>query len=135
MISVIFIWLYMMFTCYVIGFVCIKAITGSAKITIRTETTYLYVGIGAVTVYAQIFSIVCKVGFLANLILLLICLLCNVWCREELIEHFKTFRLTITIKRALPIVVLFLLFAYGASGGMIHYDTGLWGGFGTWKPS
>ncbi len=126
MISVIFIWLYMMFTCYVIGFVCIKAITGSAKIIIRTEITYLYAGIGAVTVYAQIFSIFWKVGLLANLILLLICLLGIVWYHKEFVEHFKTFRLTITIKRALPIAILFLLFAYGTSYGMIHYDTGLY---------
>ena len=61
MISVMIIWLYMLFTCYVTGFACIKAISGKAKFVIKKEINYLYAGIGAVTVYAQFFSIVWKV--------------------------------------------------------------------------
>ena len=72
MISVMIIWLYMLFTCYVTGFACIKAISGNAKFEAQREISYLYAGIGAVTVYAQFFSIFWRVGLLLLSFLLMI---------------------------------------------------------------
>ena len=120
------IWLYMLFTCYVTGFACVKAVSGNAQFTVRRETSYLYAGIGAVTVYAQFFSIFRKVGFAANLVLLLVCFLCMIRYRKELLEKLHTIRLTMKPGRTVFVVFLFLLFAYGASRGIIHYDTGLY---------
>ena len=126
MISVMIIWLYMLFTCYVTGFACIKAISGKAKFVIKKEINYLYAGIGAVTVYAQFFSIVWKVGLAANLILLLVCFLCIIRYRTEFLEKLHTFRLTMNPARTVFTIGIFLLFAYGASRGIIHYDTSLY---------
>ncbi|MDE7404819.1 MAG: hypothetical protein K2M81_06920, partial [Lachnospiraceae bacterium] len=126
MFSVILIWLYMLFTCYVIGFTCITVINGKETYQCRKETSYLYAGIGAVTVYSQFFSIFWKVGFMANLILLLICVLCIAVYRRQFQENLHTCRLTITPIRAVMILLLFLVFAYGTSTGIIHYDTSLY---------
>lgn len=126
MISVMIIWLYMLFTCYVTGFACIKAISGKAKFVIKKEINYLYAGIGAVTVYTQFFSIVWKVGLAANLILLLVCFLCIIRYRTEFLEKLHTFRLTMNPARTVFTIGIFLLFAYGASRGIIHYDTSLY---------
>lgn len=126
MVSVIFIWLYMLITCYIVGFACMNAVSGNTKWRAEKETGYLYAGIGAVTVYAQVFSLFWKVGLLANGILILICLLCLTLFRKELITQLHDFRLTITYQRLLVSIVLFLLFAYGTSKGIIHYDTGLY---------
>ncbi len=126
MFSVILIWLYMLFTCYVIGFTCITVIKGKETYRCRKETSYLYAGIGAVTVYSQFFSIFWKVGFTANLILLLICVLCIAVYRRQFQENLHTCRLTITPIRAVMILLLFLVFAYGTSTGIIHYDTSLY---------
>lgn len=126
MFSVILIWLYMLFTCYVIGFTCITVINGKETYRCRKETSYLYAGIGVVTVYSQLFSIFWKVGFMANLILLLICVLCIVAFRRQFQENLHTCRLTITPIRAVMILLLFLVFAYGTSTGIIHYDTSLY---------
>lgn len=126
MFSVILIWLYMLFTCYVIGFTCITVIKGKETYRCRKETSYLYAGIGVVTVYSQLFSIFWKVGFMANLILLLICVLCIVAFRRQFQENLHTCRLTITPIRAVMILLLFLVFAYGTSTGIIHYDTSLY---------
>ena len=49
MISVICIWLYMLFTCYVVGFACVKMISGKTKWHVRGEIGSLYAGIWAVT--------------------------------------------------------------------------------------
>lgn len=126
MISVILIWLYMLFTCYIVGFACMKAVLGNTKWRVEKETGYLYAGIGAVTVYAQIFSLFWKVGWLANGILLLVCLALLVLLRKEFIAQLHNFRLTITLQRLIVSIALFLLFAYGTSRGIIHYDTSLY---------
>lgn len=126
MVSVIFIWLYMLFTCYIVGFACMKAVSGNRKWKAGRETDYLYAGIGVVTVYAQFFSLFWKVGALANGILLLVCLACLILLRKELIEQLHNFRLTITLPALFVSIALFLLFAYGTSQGVIHYDTGLY---------
>jgi len=129
MLSVILIWLYMLVTCYILGFSCIKIISGisgkEAHLSLR-ETDCLFAGIGVVTVYSQFFSIFRKVGFLANVILLLCCIFFIVVYREEMTRRFHVARLTVTPVRGVVIVLLFLLFAYGTSTGLIHYDTGLY---------
>lgn len=126
MLSVIFVWLYMLFTCYVTGFACIRILRGKETYQCRKETGYLYAGIGAVTTYSQFFSIFGKVGFVSNLMLLLICILCIAAFRKQFLENLHTCRLTITPLKATVILLLFLLFAYGTSTGIIHYDTSLY---------
>lgn len=126
MLSVILIWFYMLFTCYITGFACVSMISGRKRGCDRKETDYLYAGIGVMTVYSQLFSIFWKVGFCANLILLTVSFICMAACRRELAENFRAVRLTITPVKAASIVLLFLLFAYGTSTGLLHYDTGLY---------
>lgn len=126
MLSVILIWLYMLFTCYVTGFACIRVISGKKTFQLKKRTGYLYAGIGVVTVYAQFFSIFFKVGMLANVILLLICILCILVFRKEILEDMHTFRLTVLPAWIIVSVVLLLAFAYGTSTGIIHYDTSLY---------
>ncbi len=125
MLSVIFIWLYMLLTCYVTGFACIRMVSGKGH-RCRRKTNYLYAGIGVATAYSQLFSIFWKVGSAANIVLLLACGLCIVSFREEMREDLKGYRLTVSPARAVVILLLFLLFAYGTSTGIIHYDTGLY---------
>ena len=103
MLSVILIWLYMLFTCYVTGFACIRVISGKKTFQFGKRTSYLYAGIGTVTVYAQLFSIFYKVGLMANGILLLICLLCILAFRKEILEDLHTFRLTVQPARIVKI--------------------------------
>lgn len=126
MVSVILIWLYMLVTCYITGFACIRFISGKQGFRCKTETGYLYAGIGAMFVYSQLFSIFCRVGFWANLILAGICIFCVLFFRKEFTEELHTCRLTITPVKVAAVVILFLLFAYGTSAGIIHYDTGLY---------
>ncbi len=129
MLSVILIWLYMIFTCYITGFAWIRitaGMTGRDTLSGWKETDRLFAGIGVVTVYAQFFSILWKVGLLANLVLLLLCFLCIGIFREEMLKEFHTLRLTVTPFRFTMILLLFVLFAYGTSTGLIHYDTGLY---------
>lgn len=130
MISVILNWLYITITCYIVGFGCIKALSGiflgTKEFHLNNEIDYLYAGIGAVTVYAQFYSIFGGVGLGANLGLLLICVLCIVVYRKALRERLHTLCLALSPGRVVMMIVLVLIFAYGTSFGIIHYDTGLY---------
>ena len=126
MISVIFIWLYMLFTCYITGFTCVRAMSGNKKFKVKKETDYLYAGVGVVTVYAQMFSIFGKVGLWANVVLLSACFIFSFLLRKDFAQQLREFRLTVTLGRIAMTLLLFLVFAYGTSRGYIHYDTGLY---------
>ena len=126
MVSVSLIWIYMIITCYVTGYTVLKILALKRGYRIRRESSYLYAGIVTVTVYAQFFSIFYKVGLLANLILLIICGICGWGFFRVFSDKLHTMRLTITPVKAGVVLLLFLLFAYGTSTGIIHYDTGLY---------
>ena len=125
MVSVILIWIYMLFTCYVPGFTALGLLSGKER-QIRSESGCLYAGIVIVTVYAQFFSLFHKVGLAANLLLLLLCAACLFVRGRQMAEHIRGVLLTVTPARAGAAVFLFFLFAYGTSTGIIHYDTGLY---------
>lgn len=126
MLSVILIWSYMLFTCYVTGFAILQATAKMAGYTVKRDSSYVFAGITAVTVYTQFFSIFYKVGLAANAVLLLICGICMIKYGKEAVQHLKERFQTITPVKAGAVVFLILLFAYGASTGIIHYDTGLY---------
>lgn len=126
MVSVLLIWIYMIITCYITGYSALWLLSARSSYHIEKRSSYLYAGIVLVTVYSQFFSIFYKVGLLANLILLGICIICGWVFRKGFLEQLHTMRLTITPVKAGVIIFLFLLFAYGTSTGIIHYDTGLY---------
>lgn len=104
----------------------------------------LVCGLVCATVYAQLFSLFAGVGLAANLLLCAVCAgIAWRWRRELLMKlraqlaacpgeapsseaggqsrAFLQRRLQLT-----GLFLLFLLFAYGTSRGMLHYDTGLY---------
>lgn len=109
MLSVIFIWLYMLFTCYVTGFALIRMIAGKEGFSCKKEASYLYAGIGAVTVYSQFFSVFQKVGLGANLLLLFACMLCIIRFKKEFGENLHTFRLTVSPLKAFIVFAFFIV--------------------------
>lgn len=132
MLSVILIWFYMFFTMFLIGYGILGAVTRFISYRIRHLDSYLVCGLVGVTVYAQLVSLVRRVGLGANLILCAACILVAWCCRRSLggmlREIWNNIRENQSGERGkmLGILFLFLLFAYGTSRGIIHYDTGLY---------
>ncbi|MCM1261817.1 MAG: hypothetical protein NC313_03775 [Butyrivibrio sp.] len=126
MISVILIWIYMIITCYLTGYAVLWLLAEKQGYSIKNSSSYLYAGIVAVTVYAQFFSIFYKVGCMANVILLIICGIIAFYFRKELCIRLGIMLKGITPIKAMAFILIFLLFAYGTSTGIIHYDTGLY---------
>lgn len=132
MLSVILIWCYMLMTTFLVGYGVLRVITWRIPYQIRHMDSYLLCGLVCVTVYAQFFSLFYKVGLFANLILCAACI-AVLWCsRQALSGMLQTLWRYIKDKesgkrgRMLVILFLFLLFAYGTSRGIIHYDTSLY---------
>lgn len=130
MISVIGIFLYMMITCYVLGFGCYELLAGRRNrqeaVSRRTWTGCIYAGVAFTVCYAQFFSIFHGVGLAANIGLLLLCGLCVLAFHKEFGEELVRLRKHADIGRLAVYAFAFLLFAYGTSRGMEHYDTGLY---------
>lgn len=136
MISVSLIWLYMFITTFLLGYGILTGITRICPYRIRRWDGYLMCGFAGATVYAQFFSIFAPVGLAANLVLTALCLAIAFLCRKQLSadlqQGIRKARKEKGIvgngltERVIFITFLFLLYAYGTSRGIIHYDTGLY---------
>ena len=134
MISVIGIFLYMLITCYLLGFGCYELLAGFQRKQEkafheephRTWTGCVYAGVAFTVFYAQMFSIFYKVGLLANVLLLILAAAGVIFYRDRFGEELKQLWNQKNIKRAMVYALLFLLYAYGTSRGIEHYDTGLY---------
>lgn len=144
MLSVIFIWFYIGITTFIIGYGVLRVITRHLPYYtyyIQNMDAYFMCGLVCVTVYAQFFSLFSGVGLLANAVLCALCVLTALVDRKAFAAAVRRFfpvgkraagggDAAGTRRFGLPgfclVVGLFLLFAYGTSRGMIHYDTGLY---------
>lgn len=132
MLSVIVIWIYMFLTTFPVGYGIVRLASRGVSYRVRHFDTYLICGLAGVTVYAQFFSLFGRVGLSANLALCAVCLFGAWRGRGTLGGMFREAWGNIRDNRRgergrmFIILFLFLLFAYGASRGIIHYDTGLY---------
>lgn len=130
MFSVGLIFLYILATTYVTGFLVLKGIDWlcGQEVAIRLAKAdgYVMAGLVAVTVYAQMFSLFYKVGFAANLLLVGICVVTAIVFRKSLAEELRKQYEGLTKGRKIFYLLLFLFMAYGTSRGILHYDTGLY---------
>lgn len=123
MVSVVLIWIYMSITSFTVGYGVLRLMTRHFPYQVKNGDAYLLCGLVCVTVYAQFFSLFSGVGLLANGLLCAVCAGILWWGRKDLRELFSRY---LTGGRMVCVLALFLLFAYGTSRGMIHYDTGLY---------
>lgn len=137
MLSVGLIFLYVMLTAYLVGFLILKSISRFCTGRKKKEApevfwrnlkadSYIMAGLVGLTVYAQIFSLFYKVGLAANLLLIVICITILIIFRKSWKEEILQIRERTTKGKWIFYAILFLLFAYGTSRGIIHYDTGLY---------
>lgn len=143
MLSVVLIWLYMMGVTFLLGYGILTGLTCLFPYRIRNRDSYFVCGLAAAAVYAQYVSIFAPVGLTANMVLTGICLSIAFLCRKRLKKDIQgVFAVNGTVagsasggagthrraatRRAVFLVILFLLYAYGTSRGIIHYDTGLY---------
>jgi hypothetical protein len=140
MAAVLLIWIYVIITTYIIGFGflhfisswdCMKKSKAKDKTAKAYNTHYkesnIVCGIVLVTVYAQTFSLFSGVGFVANLLMVVICATIAVYYRYELLDDlFHSGHIFTVDRNGLYYLLIFLLMAYGTSHGIMHYDSDLY---------
>ena len=128
MISVLLIWIYMIITIGTAGLLtaCLsKRLPGYRP---GDPEAILLSGLVFVTVYAEVWSLFGKVGIAANICLCVILAVCVFIFRRPLTLTASDAFVVVRSRRIyLPVViVIMIVMAYGASHGMMHYDTGLY---------
>lgn len=119
-------WLYIILTTFCTGCGIACLVEKKLHYRIRGMDSILMAGLAAVTVYAELFSLFYKVGFVANGILLAVSavtvLLLHGWVRQRLEDWWRESSVT---KKVL-LTILFLLWAYFSSRGYMAYDSDLY---------
>lgn len=126
MLSIVLNWLYIAFTTFCLGYGFAVLIDKTLKYRLKRVDSLLMAGIIIATVYAQIFSLVTKVGLLANIIMVLVCVAICILCRKSLFEFIKNAASSCSLSKWIIIAVLVALWAYFTSRGEIHIDTDLY---------
>ncbi len=150
MLSVIFIWLYIGITTFIMGYGVLRVLTRHLPHYTPNADAYFMCGLVCVTVYAQFFSLFAGVGLWANVILCAACILTMLVDKKAFMAALRQMICSTGSHfsggagqgsglsdggerigrsgalRLCAVLAAFLLFAYGTSRGMIHYDTGLY---------
>ena len=126
MLSVFLSFLYIGITTFLLGFGVRVFVKIYLDYKIKEVTSLLYAGLGLATVYSGIYSLFAGVNLMANVILIVSCILIAVVFRKQLGEFLCEQKANITKGKILFVLVLLLLFSYGASRGYLHFDSGLY---------
>lgn len=91
-------WCYITLIAFILGIGITQLIKSSTDYDCSEIDIILFVGIAAATAYAQAFSLIHKVGAVANIVLLIICAFIVVLCRRKFIEIFVSLKKSIKNK-------------------------------------
>ncbi len=128
MLTILFNWIYVAITVFCLGAGFATLVEKRLGYRIKRTDSLWMTGIVIATVYAQYFSLITKVGLLANLILIGVCLVIVVLCRHSIVSYLRdAWQGTSTVKK-LMIGLLFVVWAYFTSRGYMHYDSDLYHG-------
>lgn len=126
MIAVLLNWGYICFTAFAMGFVFSRFVEKTLGYRIKGADSVLFAGLVIATVYAQLFSLVYKVGLAANAALFLAGVFVYWTERREIIAWCESRRCAGSkVKRVLALVLV-LIWAYCTSRGYMHYDSDLY---------
>ena len=126
MLSVLISYIYIAITTFLTGFGVRLLIKKCFGYEIKEMTGLIYAGLGAVTVYAGIYSLFAGVSMGANMGLLLFCLFVVLIGKKDLCQYYEQQKTSLTKRKVILIILMFLLFSYGASRGYMHWDSGLY---------
>ncbi len=126
MLSVFISFLYIGITTFLLGFgvrIFTKKYLGYE---IKEIASLFYAGLGVVTVYSGIYSLIGGVSLIANVVLVIACVLIAILYRSQLGEFWNTQKASFTKGKLIFAFLLMILFSYGASRGYLHFDSGLY---------
>ena len=126
MLSIILNWFYVLFTTLAIGFGVAGFLRKYLKYQINRFDSLVMTGLIVTTVYAQTFSLFYKVGFGANvgLVLVSIISICFEW--KTIVVTIRKWTAETSLIYKILVIAFFLMWAYFTSRGYMHYDSDLY---------
>lgn len=128
MLTLVFNWIYILFTCFCLGMAFAWFVDKTLHYTIRGLDSILGAGLLTATVYAQVFSLLGPVGLWANLALLCACLAVLAGGRKRLAGFLREALGSCSLPRAGVVLVLVAAWSYFASRGYRVPDMDLYHG-------
>lgn len=126
MIAIICNWVYVTFVSLGLGLGVSELSNKMFGYRIKRIDSLLMAGLAIATVYAQIFSLFAGVGMMANILLVVGCILIYVFRGKNLKQCFFTSAEKIKPMHIAVVCLLVLLWAYFTSRGYMHYDSDLY---------
>ena len=127
MIVVLLNWFYIFFITQLLGFGFYNCLSKFLKRDIPCQLSQnIICGIVISTVYAQFFSLFYKVALIANLILLILCLITLFQYNKEILSLLKAVKTTIFSWEGVLYLGILILIAFFTSRGSIHADTNMY---------
>lgn len=119
-------WIYIFLTTICLGFGAARLVEKKLHYSIRHLDSTIAIGLVLATVYAQVWSLFYKVGFAANAVLILLCVVITICCRKEMIALCRQ-QIKGSVKiSSIFLFVLILIWSYCTSRGYMHYDSDLY---------
>ncbi len=128
MLTVLLNWIYVIVISFGLGFCFLQLSERLFGYRIKGVDSVIMAGLGIATVYAQIFSLFGGVGSIANLLLIVVCIVTFCVWRKNITGYLQKCRKECKTQRIVFIVLLVLAWAYFTSRGYIHYDSDLYHG-------
>lgn len=128
MLLIILSWIYILTLAYIYGFVILKFImgkdgSGTEGPRMKGPDSFLWCGVIFFTVYAQVFSLIHRVGAAANLVLIAGAVALAIYFRKQLYRRLREDMGHLGIARTVVLALCFVGMAYFTSRGYEHYDT------------
>ena len=132
MISVLLIWIYIILTCFPIGYLCLNLVITSKEKTSQKQVIiedYIMLGIMILTVYAEYYSLFSGVSLIANIVMLICSLSTGIISLIKIRKKdFSNTNIHINPWIIVAIILITLAMAIGTSRGYFHYDSDLYHG-------
>ncbi len=119
-------WIYIIITAFSMGFAFTKVVENKLKYKIKEINTIIAIGLVIATVYAQYFSLFCKVGLLANSIMVSVCVVIILFWKKEIGTLLYDVYKQNSIVKKIAVIVITAIWAYCTSRGYMHYDSDLY---------
>lgn len=126
MIFTLIIWIYILLLAFVFGGVIKSIVLKISGYEYESIDSVIWSGIAFLTIYAQTFSLFYRVGIVANIMLICMAIVILLANFRKVTGNIRETVGKLGTGRLIAYVLLLALFAYGASRGYIHYDTGLY---------
>lgn len=130
MISIVINWAYILITTFVIGGAFSLLVEKVFKFKIKSLNNVIAIGLVIATVYSQLFSLFYKVGLIANLIMISICIIFFFYFRKRVFVSYVKYAKCLYEKSSIAEKIIFLgivlVWVYCTSRGYMHYDSDLY---------